>query len=120
MQQVQAHAAPLKLGTSEEFALVASALREASFDEQTICSAFHLGDMSDVARLRVANLDQPGVSNQLQILCRLFLGLLLVPRAEVERAFDEPVTGAFLSLGLLGLGEFGDNFHANVLLYPVS
>jgi SAM-dependent methyltransferase len=99
--------------------MIANILREASFDEQTICSAFRLGDMSDVARLRVANLAQAGISAQLQILCRLFLVLGLVPRAEIERAFDERVIHTFLSLGLLGRGEFGDNFHANVLLYPV-
>jgi SAM-dependent methyltransferase len=119
MPEVRSGAAPLKLGTREEFALIASVLSEASFDEQTLCRAFDLGDMSDIARLRVANIEQSGVSNQLQILCRLFLVLGLVPRAEVERAFDERVIRSFLSLGLLALGEFGDNFYANVLLYPV-
>jgi Methyltransferase small domain len=119
MQQLRPSAAPLKVGTNDEFALIKSVLSEASFDEQTICSAFGLGDMSDVARLRVANIDQSGVSYQLQILCRLFLVLGLVPCDEVERAFDEAAIRSFLSLGLLGRGEFGDNFHANVLLYPV-
>ena len=119
MTEVRSSTGPIRLGTSEEFKLIASVLREASFDEQTICSTFRLGDMSDVPRLRVADLDQSGVSYQLQILCRLFLVLGLVPRAEVERAFDETALRAFLSLGLLGQGEFGDNFCANVLLYPV-
>ena len=119
MPEARSSVAPLRLGASEDFALIRSVLHEASFDEQTICSTFRLGDMSDVAQLRVADIDQSGVSYQLQILCRLFLVLGLVPRTEVERAFDERVTGAFLSLGLLGRGEFGDNFYANVLLYPV-
>ena len=112
-------AAPLRLGTSEELALIRSLLKQASFDEQTICSAFHLDDMSDVARLRVANVEQSGVSYQLQILCRLFLVLGLVPRAEVERAFDEREIRAFLSLGLLSRDESGENLYATVLLYPV-
>jgi hypothetical protein len=119
MQELRSGAVPLKVGTPDEFALIASVLRDASFDEQTICSAFALGDMSDVARLRGANLDRPGVSYQLQILCRLFLALELAARADVERAFDERAIHSFLSLGLLALGQFGDSFHANVLLYPV-
>lgn len=119
MPEVRSSTAPLRVGTSEDFALIRSVLHEASFDEQTICSTFRLGDMSDVARLRVADIVESGVSYQLQVLCRLFLVLGLVPRAEVERAFDERAIRAFLSLGLLDLGKFGDNFYANVLLYPV-
>lgn len=120
MQEILSGTGPLKIGTREEFARVARALREVSFDEQTICRAFHLGDMSDVARLRVADLDQAGISSQLQVMVRLFLVLRLVPRPEVERAFDETTVSSFLSLGLLGRGEFGDNYYAKVLLYPIN
>src|SRR5437660_5291047 len=109
MQTSFSGASPLKPGTRDEFAVIVRVLNEASFDEETICRTFHLGDMSDVARLRVANLDQAGISDQLRILCRLFLVLGLVPRAEVEQAFDEITISSFLSLGLLGRGEFGDN-----------
>src|SRR5215831_8526739 len=119
MNEVRPVAAPPKVGTREEFALVARALSEASFDEETICKVFRLGDMSDVPRLRFADFDQAGISSQLEVLCRLFLVLALVPRSEVQRAFDENTISSFLSLGLLSLGEFGDNFCANVLLYPV-
>src|SRR5262249_2943080 len=89
MQEIFSGTGPLKMGTSEEFARVARLLSEVSFDEQTICSAFRLGDMSDVARLRFVNIDQADISDQLRILVRLFLVLKLVPRAEVEQAFDE-------------------------------
>ena len=120
MQQIISRAAPLKMGSSEEFARIGSVLRAASFDERTICTAFGLSDMSDVARVRVADTEQAAISYQLQILCRLFLVLRLVPRGEVEQAFDQATISSFLSLGLLGLGEYGDNFYSKVLLYPVD
>jgi SAM-dependent methyltransferase len=119
MDEVQFAGAPLKIGTSAEFALVSRALAAASFDEQTICRAFGLGDMSDVAQLRIANVAQAGIPYQLQILCRLFLVLALVPSAEIEQAFDKLTVSSFLSLGLLARDESEDNFYANVLFYPV-
>jgi len=119
MQQIWAGAGPLKIGTREEFARVAHALREVSFDEETICRAFHLNDMSDVGRLRIADVDQAGISYQLQVMVRLFLSLKLVPRSDVEQAFDEITISSFLSLGLLAREESGENFYATVMLYPV-
>src|SRR5215813_5544993 len=85
MQEILSGTGPLKMGTSEEFARVARLLSEVSFDERTICNAFQFGDMSDVARLRVVNVDHANISHQLKILIRLFLVLKLVPRAEVEQ-----------------------------------
>jgi SAM-dependent methyltransferase len=111
--------APVKIGTAEQFECVLSILRAASFTEGTICQAFNLDDMSDVGRLRNADVDRSTLSPQLRILIRLFIVLGLVPYSEVQRAFKKDGIDSFLALGLLGQGEFGENYYAQVLLYPV-
>ncbi|HUE81584.1 MAG TPA: class I SAM-dependent methyltransferase [Pyrinomonadaceae bacterium] len=60
-------------------------------------------------------------SKELQLLLRLFLYQALVPRAQVEGALGPRIFQIFVSLGLLGTGEFGqDQVYAQVLLYPVA
>jgi 16S rRNA G966 N2-methylase RsmD len=112
---------PVRIGTSEEFACVAQALKEASFDENTICSAFKLKEMSDVGSITAEDVERCSGSRQFQLLVRLFLSPSLVPRTEVEQIFERTTIESFLSLGLLGIGEFGDDeFYARALLYPVA
>lgn len=112
---------PIRIGTPEEFLRVAEALRVASFDEETICRTLNLDDMSDVGSVNEDEVDFSNVSPQLQILIKLFLYPALVPRPEVEGAFDRATIDSFLALGLWGTGEFGkDDFYACVLLYPVA
>jgi SAM-dependent methyltransferase len=114
---------PIRIGTPEEFLRVAGALRNASFDEETICRTLKLDDMSDVGSVNEDEVDFSNVSPQLQLLIRLFLYPALVPLPEVEGAFDRDTIDSFLALGLWGTGEFGANandFYARVLLYPVS
>ncbi|MGI9067377.1 MAG: methyltransferase [Pyrinomonadaceae bacterium] len=112
---------PVRIGTPEEFRCVAAVLREASFDEETICRTLKVKDMSKVGTVNEAEVDFSNVAPPLQILIRLFQYLALVPRSEVERVFDRATVDSFLSLGLWGAGEFGDDdFYARVLLYPVA
>lgn len=112
---------PISIGTPEEFLRVAGALRDASFDEETICRMLKLDDMSDVGSVNQDEVDFSNVSQQLQILIRLFLYPALVPKPEVEGAFDRATIDSFLALGLWGTGDFGNNdFYARVLLYPVA
>src|SRR5947207_1639769 len=112
---------PIRMGTAEEFTWVARTLKDASFDEETVCRTFKLEDMSDVGSITPDDVERADVSSQLKLLARLFFLPALVPRSDVERAFDRVTINSFLSLGLLGTGEFGnDEFYARALLYPVA
>ena len=109
------------MGTAEEFACVTRTLKDASFDEETICRTFKLEDMSDVGSITPDDVERADVSPQLRLLTRLFLLQALTPRADVAGVFDQSTIDSFQSLGLLGTGEFGnDEFYARVLLYPVA
>jgi SAM-dependent methyltransferase len=112
---------PLRLGSAAEFACVARTLKDASFDEETICREFKLADMSDIGSITAPDVALADISPQLQLLIRLFLLPSLVPCAEVAGSFDQPTIDSFVSLGLLGTGEFGhDEYYACALLYPVA
>lgn len=112
---------PIRMGTAEEFARVARTLKDASFDAETICRRFKLDDMSDVGSITPDDVERADVSPQLRLLTRLFLLQALTPCAAIEDVFDRATIDSFLSLGLLGTGEFGnDEFYARVLLYPVA
>ena len=121
MAQSLVHQPPLHIGTADEFARVRSALQAAGFDEETICRTLKIEEMCDVGSINLHEVDFSNVPEQFQLFVRLFFVLRLVPRAEVERLLDRETLSAFLSLGLLGTGEFGaDEFYARVLLYPVA
>src|SRR5438309_1467803 len=112
---------PIGMGTAEEFACVARTLKDASFDEETICRTFKLEDMSDVGSITPDDVERADVSPQLRLLTRLFLLQALASRGDIEGVFDHSTIDSFRSLGLLGTGEFGnDEFYARVLLYPVA
>ena len=112
---------PIRMGTKEEFACVARTLKDASFDEETICRTFDLKDMSKVGLITSDKVAGADVSPQLKVLTRLFLLPALASRSEVESVFEQATIDSFLSLGLLGTGEFGnDDFYARALLYPVA
>jgi SAM-dependent methyltransferase len=119
-KEASSHPAPVRIGTAKEIAVVLRTLRDAAFDEKTICETFGLGDMSDVGHLTIADIERAEASQQLKVLACLFLVLTLVPRSEVERILGESAIDSFRSLGLLGHGDFGDNFYATVLLAPVD
>src|SRR5437660_10662757 len=112
---------PIRMGSAEAFACVGRTLKDASFDEETICRTFKLEDMSDVGSITPDDVERAYVSRQLRLLTRLFLLQALTPRADIEGVFDQATIDSFLSLGLLGTGEFGnDGFYARALLYPVA
>ncbi|PWT88926.1 MAG: hypothetical protein C5B55_12275 [Blastocatellia bacterium] len=111
---------PIRIGNTDEFACVARTLRNCSYNEQTICGTFNLANMSEIGQINESQLEAAQVSDELRLLLRLFLVPALVPRTEVERVFDKNTVDAFVSLGLLGSGEFGtDDFYARAFLYPV-
>jgi len=108
---------PVRIGTTDELEHVADVLQKASFDEETICRKLRLKDLSDTGWLR----NDEDISPELRLLIRIFFQSKVAPRDEVERVFDRATIDAFLSLGLLGIGEFGDDqYYARCWLYPVS
>jgi hypothetical protein len=121
MDPVFADQMPLRLGSKPEFACVSGALRAARFDEETICREFSLKHMSDIGSINANDVAAANISSQLNVLTRLFLIPARVPRAEVAAAFDQATVASFVSLGLLGSGEFGnDEYYSRALLYPVA
>ena len=108
---------PVRIGTKKEFERVAEVFEQASFNEGTICRKLRLKDMSDTGWLR----DDEDISQELRLLIQLFFQSRLVPRVEVEQVFDRATIDAFLTLGLLSIGEFGnDQYFATCWLYPVA
>jgi SAM-dependent methyltransferase len=96
-------------------------LKDAPYDEETICQTLKIEAMSDVGSVKSDTLDATDISAQLRILIRLFLIQRLVPRSEAETVLGPATCDAFLSLGIMSVGEFGDDqFYATVLLYPVG
>jgi hypothetical protein len=121
MAQAHPSQSPLRIGTPEEFAEVRSAVKVASYDEATIYQTLKIEEMSEVGGIDFRKIDFSKVSQQFELLFRLFFGQRSVPLADVERVLQPETLRAFLSLGLLGSGEFGvDNLYAKVLLYPVA
>lgn len=110
---------PIRIGTKQEFADLTEFLARHSFDEETICRVLKIENLFEVGMARPVDLKDCSI--ELQLLLRLFLYQALVPRDEVEQGFGAKVFETFVSLGLLGTGEFGrDQVYAQVLLYPVS
>lgn len=112
---------PVRLGTKQDFARVASSLRNAHFDEETIQRTVKIARMSDVGSVKEQEVDFSNTAAELQLFIQLFLFQRLVPLSTVEHILDPLTLAAFLALGLLGHGEFGEEqVYAKVLLYPVA
>ncbi len=112
---------PLRIGVPEDFAPVAAALREAAFDEATVCRTLKIPDMSKVGAVEPEKADLASLSDRLALFINLFLFLKFVPRAEVERALDRPTLDAFLKLDLLRIGApHGERYYAPAFLYPIA
>jgi methylase of polypeptide subunit release factors len=112
---------PLRLGTEQEFARVAAALRQANFDEATILRTCRIESLSDLGSVNEADLDLANTSAELRLFMQLFLFQRLVPLATVKSVIGTDELEVFFALGLLGSGEFGaDQVYSKVLLYPLS
>lgn len=111
---------PLRMGTREEFALVATALSEAGFDEPTVCKTLNIENNAELNSVESADCLQDA-PKRLALFIRLFLFLDFVPRAEVEGELGRSTVDAFLALDLLRIGDFGpDQYYTPIFLYPVS
>jgi SAM-dependent methyltransferase len=112
---------PVRVGTEAEFARVASSLKEATFDEETILRTLKIKSLSDIGSVAAPELDYGNISVKLRLFIELFLFQRLVSLENAERSIEADELQAFLSLGLLGIGEFGaDQLYSRVLLYPLA
>lgn len=110
---------PIRFGSAQEFALISTFLKQHSFDEETICRELKIESMCDVGTCATVDLSHLG--KELDILVRLFINQAMVPYEEAADALGSDALQTFLSLGLAGTGEFGENqLYASVLLYPVA
>jgi Methyltransferase small domain len=119
MAQVQPAQFPLNIGTPEEFALVSSALKNASFTEDTIYKTLNVEAMCDVGGIDFRTIDFSNVSDQFKLLFRLFFVQRPVPTVDVESVLDSETVHAFMALGLFGECDSA-NVYGRVLLYPVA
>jgi len=115
---------PLLLGSPEDFALVRSFLKRASFDEATICRGLALESLARIGMAKpeaVATLvgERPGLA----VLVRLLLLGKVVQRGEVERLVEPELLRALLTLDVvrgISTPECVDGYYGSVMLYPVA
>ncbi|HVF89629.1 MAG TPA: methyltransferase, partial [Blastocatellia bacterium] len=115
---------PLKLGSVEEFERIESFFRSAGFDEEAVCRALKVPDLSKLGETRLDESDpSAGISGRLRLLIKLFLMLDPVGREEVEREIDEASLGSLLALDVLRAGgkeAGGEEYCSTVLISPVA
>src|SRR5207302_507264 len=115
---------PLRLGGGDAFSHVASFLKSARFDEETLCRILGIPSMAEFGSVRPHEVDLAGADSPLlALLVRLFLFIEPVTGEEVARAIEPAVLRALLDLDLLRpYPAPGDSaaYCAPVLLYPVA
>jgi len=115
---------PLRLGGGDAFSHVASFLKSARFDEETLCRILGIPSMAEFGSVRPHEVDLAGADSPLlALLVRLFLFIEPVTGEEVARAIEPAVLRALLDLDLLQpYPAPGDSaaYCAPVLLYPVA
>ena len=93
---------PLRLDAGGALGCVHDALRNASFNEDTICRVLGIRSMADVGGVGRTQLDLNGTASpSLALYIRLFLLVEPVPHDEVAEAIDRATLDALLALDLL-------------------
>ncbi|HYP28073.1 MAG TPA: class I SAM-dependent methyltransferase [Blastocatellia bacterium] len=114
---------PLKMGSPEEFERLESLFRSSGFDEQTVCRALKISDLS---RLGETKLDESDPSTDLpgrvKLLIRLFLLMEAIGREEAGQYLDEASLDLLLGLDVLRVvrADGGEAYFATVLISPVA
>lgn len=92
---------PLRLGSPEEFALVRDFFQAADFNDATVCRVLALNDMSDVGRVRWADVNLEAVPPSLRWCLQLFLRGGLISESDSRSLCGENLFAALRSLGLV-------------------
>ncbi len=112
---------PLRFASPDDYARVVAALRDAGFNEETICRTLKLGDMSDLGAAGFDNTDLSGTQPLLALLIRIFLFFEFVSRFELELLLDSSTFDSFLALDILRpVDESQSAYYTPVFLYPVA
>jgi SAM-dependent methyltransferase len=113
---------PLRLGATEDFVRVAASLREAGFDEETLCRVLGIEDMAGLGAAKVEEVDFAALPERLAFFVRAFVTSAHVPVEEAERALGRDVLDSFLALDLLRVVESGGGArcHTPVFFYAVA
>jgi SAM-dependent methyltransferase len=120
--ETSAQAMPLRIGSRQDFARVAQSLRDAGFDETTLCRVLKINNMAELGAAKTEELDYGELPPSLALFIRAFLSMELIPRAEVEKVLDRETLSSFLALDLLRLVDAGalEMYHTPVLFYPLK
>src|SRR5262245_48970092 len=115
---------PLRIGSSAEFARVATFLRDSGFDEPTVSRALSIDRLSELGSVEPKKLALGGLDGRVALLIRLFLLLEPLGSAEVEDHIEPVTLTSFRNLDLLRVGPVGaddhDRYYPPVLFYPVA
>lgn len=115
---------PLRLGEEPAFRRVAEALRDASFDEATICRVLKIDSFGRLGTVEREQIDLAAAPTA-TLACWIRLLLLgePVPHPAVAGTVEGDTLDAFLALDLLRAGPAAGNgtaLYAPVMLYPVG
>ncbi|MBI5383076.1 MAG: class I SAM-dependent methyltransferase [Verrucomicrobia bacterium] len=112
---------PLRLTTAETHARIHSALRDAGFDEATLCRELKIQNLSHLGRVKWKEVNFATLPAQLQRSAGLFLFGEQMPRADLEQVFGAEVIAALLETGLLRpMKSAPDTLVSPVFFYPVG
>jgi len=92
---------PLRFASPDDYARVVAALRDAGFNEETICRTLKLGDMSDLGAAGFDNTDLSGTQPLLGLSIRISLFFEFVSRFELELLLNSSTFDSFLALDIL-------------------
>ena len=92
---------PLRVGASEQFALLNSFLKECGYTEKNICERLGVHAMYELVGNLPAARFNPGANDAFSLLIRLLLLAEYLPPSQVEALVPAAVVQAMRSLGVL-------------------
>lgn len=112
---------PLRLGGSEQFALVRDFFRQAGFDDVTLCRVLKMADMSDLGRVEWTEDKLAAFEPALRWCLQIFVRGQRLAAAQSKTVCGEPVLVALQSLGLIRAAKSQpDELVCPVWVYPVA
>jgi SAM-dependent methyltransferase len=112
---------PVRLGTPAQFERVRDFFHAAQFNEQAVCAALKIGDMSAAGNAGRASVDPASVAPALRTLLDLFLFGAAVPADDFHTACGGQTFAAFSALNLIRPAKRRDGaIVCPVWLYPVD
>jgi len=112
--------APLRVGTSADFARVRSFLHDVSFDDRHVTAALKIQNISQLPEANPAVLDPSTVPPALLTAINLFVCGHAVPAESLRRICDEATYAAFAALDLIREGLQEGSVVSPIWLYPVD